>query len=91
MMHLHINSIKVKLVSLIITVIGLIAIFVYIYFPRKFEEQEMRAIGNKVQALGNLSSQSISSAIYFSDKDATQEEITPLVNTHNIKIGRAHV
>lgn len=84
-MHFHVNSIKFKLVSLIITVIGLIAVFVYLYFPRKFEQQEMRAIGNKVEALANLSSQSISSAIYFGDKDATQEEIAPLVKTHNIK------
>lgn len=89
-MHFHINSIKVKLVSLIITVIGLIAIFVYLYFPRKFEEQEMRAIGNKVEALANLSSQSISSAIYFGDKDATQEEITPLINSRNIKYVIVH-
>jgi len=81
----RLNSIKTKLILLIILVIGAIATFVFIYFPYKFEKQEINAIRNKVNTLAGLSAQSVAPALYFDDKQALEEEITPLIKNPNIE------
>ncbi len=84
-MNFKFKSIRTKLIALVILLTGSIATFVYIYFPQKFEEQELKAIKNKVYTMAQLSSQSVASALFFDDYRALEEEAQPLINNKNIK------
>ena len=84
-MKFKVKSIRTKLITLVILLTGSIAVFVYTYFPQKFEEQELKAIKNKVYTMAQLSSQSVASALFFDDYRALEEEAKPLVNNKHIK------
>jgi len=85
MTHNFLHSIKTKLTFLITMVITAISLFVYFYFPSKFEERQLSALKDKVNTLAGIASYSVGSAIYFEDKDAAFEQVLPLLKSKNIQ------
>jgi len=83
--HKFFHAIKIKLIFLITIVITAISLFVYFYFPHKFEESQHKALEDKVNTLAGISSYSVGSAIYFEDIDATFEQILPLIQSNEIR------
>lgn len=79
------HAIKTKLTFLITIVITAISLFVYLYFPSKFEERQLNALEDKVNTLAYIASYSIGSAIYFEDIDATFEQVLPLIKSSDIR------
>ncbi len=79
------KSIKTKLVLLITLVISLISLFVFIYIPNSIEQQQIKSIGLRVEALTKIASYSVATAIYFDDVDAIKDQINALVLSENIE------
>ncbi len=84
-MHSHLHSIKTKLIFLITIVISAISVFVYFYFPAKFEDRQLEGLKDKVNTLVEIASYSVASAIFFEDFDATIEQIAPLLKNEEIE------
>ena len=78
------NSFSRKLALLFSFLIAAIAIFIFIYFPTKFESEQTKAINNKVNALTKMTSFSIGAAIDFNDLDALKEGINPILLDSNL-------
>ncbi|MEE9430024.1 MAG: HAMP domain-containing sensor histidine kinase [Melioribacteraceae bacterium] len=79
------HSIKTKLILLITLVISLISLFVYIYFPQSFEQEQIKATTSRVISLANIATYSVGTAIFFDDKEATQEQINSLIKSEEIE------
>jgi len=79
------HSIKTKLIVLIALVISLISLFVYIYFPQSFELEQIKATQSRVKSLANIASYSVGTAIFFDDKEATDEQINTLLKSDGIE------
>lgn len=85
MNHLIFHSIKFKLIFFITAVIAVISIFVYTYFPNKFEKIQFAAIEDKANSLAQIASYSVGPAIYFDDIEAGVEQIAPLLKSGDIE------
>lgn len=68
-------SIRNKLISIITLLIGLISLFIFIYFPSRFEKQAFKAITDNAESISEMTALSISSAVVFGDNDAAQETL----------------
>ena len=79
------NSIQTKLALFITFIIGLISVFVYLYFPSRFEEEQLKAIWDKVNTVAEITSISIRSAVYNNDLKLVESEISRITQTDNIK------
>ena len=79
------NSIQTKLALFITFIIGLIAVFVYLYFPNRFEEEQLKAIWDKVNTVAEITSISVRSAIYKNDFELVESEVNRITQTDNIK------
>ena len=90
-MHDFLHSIKTKLTFLITIVITLISLFVYFYFPSKFEEKQLDALKEKVNTLSDIASYSVAGAIFFDDREATLEQIAPLLKSDEIEYIMIHL
>ncbi len=79
------NSLKTKLTFLITLVITLISLFVFLYFPQKFQETQLKAIKNKANTIAQIATISVGSALFFNDMDALEEEISSLPKIDNVE------
>lgn len=79
------NSIQTKLALFITFIIGLISVFVYLYFPSKFEEEQLNAIWDKANTIAEITAVSIRSGVYKGDTKIIENEIKRIAQTENIK------
>ncbi len=66
------STIRGKLASLIIFLIGGISLFIFIYFPARLEEQAIRAIAAKAQSITRMTAFSVSAALFFEDLESIE-------------------
>jgi PAS domain S-box-containing protein len=78
-------SLKTKLIILITIIITSISLFVFIYFPQKFHETQLKAIDSKVNTIAQIATISVGSALFFNDLDALEEEISSLLKVDNVE------
>jgi signal transduction histidine kinase/CheY-like chemotaxis protein len=69
------TSIRMKLTLAVTLLIGIIALFVFLYFPTMLERQVLALVSEKAQSIALVSSYSIGPALYFQDTDAIQEAL----------------
>ncbi|TAK57319.1 MAG: PAS domain S-box protein [Bacteroidetes bacterium] len=68
-------SLRTKLVILFSMLVGVIALFMYIYIPARLEEQAERAQIAKTETIARMRAFSLSSALFFSDLQTLNEEL----------------
>jgi signal transduction histidine kinase len=68
----HFSTIRGKLATLIVFLIGGISLFIYIYFPAKLEEQAIRAIAAKAESITRMTAFSVSAALFFEDSESME-------------------
>ncbi len=78
-------SLKVKLTSIITILLGIFSLFIFIYFPQKFEEEQLKSLNEKVNSIAKITSYGVSSGVFFEDYEASSEEIEALIKTETIK------
>jgi two-component sensor histidine kinase/HAMP domain-containing protein len=77
-------SIKFKLTFVNTLLLALISLFVYYYFPMKFEQERLKSLEEKANSIAKIASYGVSSGLYFDDYDASEEEIESLLNNEQI-------
>ena len=77
-------SLKFKLTFVNTLLLALISLFVYYYFPMKFEEERLKSLEEKANSIAKIASYGVSSGLYFDDYDASEEEIESLLNNEQI-------
>jgi PAS domain S-box-containing protein len=65
--------IRTKLVTLITFLVGVISLFIFIYFPDRQEKQEIEAIAAKAQSISEMTAFSVTSALFFEDIENIQQ------------------
>ncbi len=78
-------SLKIKLTTVITILLGVISVFIYIYFPQKFEEEQLKSLNEKVNSIAKITAYGVSSGLYFDDYEASAEEIEALIKIEAIK------
>lgn len=78
-------SLKFKLITIITIIVAGIALFVYIYFPSKFEEERLQSLEEKAASVAKLAAYGVSSGLYFEDYEASNEEIETLIKNEEIR------
>ena len=66
-------SIRAKLVASFALLIGVIALFIYVYFPARLEHQATEALIARAHGVADMTAYSASAALYFDDRDAGNE------------------
>jgi signal transduction histidine kinase/ActR/RegA family two-component response regulator len=66
-------SIRGKLATLISLLIGLISLFISLFFPAMLRERAIDAMSAKAQSIANMTAYSVSPALVFEDLDAVEE------------------
>lgn len=78
-------SLKAKLTIVTTLLIALISLFVYYYFPMKFEEERLVSLQEKANAVAKIAAYGISSGLYIEDYEASQDEIELLIKNEEIR------
>ena len=78
-------SIKFKLTFVNTILFALISLFVFYYFPMKFQEERFKSLKEKANSITKIASYGVSSGLYFDDYDASEEEIESLLNNEQIR------
>jgi len=66
-------TIRTKLAGAITFLIGLIALFILLYFPTALERQEIDAAASKARSIAGMTAYSASAGLYFGDVPAIEE------------------
>jgi len=61
------NTIRTKMAVVFTMLIAIIALFIYLYFPAKLENQAMGEMAEKARVIGLLSTYSLAPSLYFED------------------------
>ena len=78
-------TLKIKLTVVITLLIGLISLFIYYYFPNKFEEERLNSLEEKAFSIAKIAAYGISSGLYFEDHQSSANEIEALIENEAIK------
>jgi len=78
------QSIWMRLVGLFTLVIGAIAIFIFLYFPAKLEQQAFDALQAKVTSIGAMAAFSVRSAVVFEDHAAIIEGLGGVLENQDV-------
>lgn len=78
-------SLKFKLSSVITLLVGIVSLFLYMYFPQRFMDERMKSLHEKADAVAKLAAYGISSGLYFEDDKSSQEEIETLIKNEEIR------
>jgi two-component sensor histidine kinase/HAMP domain-containing protein len=78
-------SLKFKLTSLFTIVLGLISLFIYIYFPARFEEERISSLREKANSVAKIAAYGISSGIYIKENNSPEDEIESLIRNEEIR------
>jgi signal transduction histidine kinase/CheY-like chemotaxis protein len=77
-------SIKSKLVLTLISLLAIIALSIFLYFPGKYEQMQMEALLNNSRSINMLISYSLRPALFFEDKDNLKEVVSGAKRNKNI-------
>lgn len=69
-------SVRTKLALAMSLCIGLIALFVCLYFPRALEKQTLKAMASRAQSIGEMTAFSAAPGLFFGDADAITEALS---------------
>ncbi|MCB0742607.1 MAG: hypothetical protein KDC67_01780, partial [Ignavibacteriae bacterium] len=67
-------SLKFKLTSLFTIVLGLISLFIYFYFPEKFEQERIQSLKEKANSVAKIAAYGVSSGFYLKDEKSSANE-----------------
>lgn len=73
------TTLRTKLVLIVAGLIGVISIFIYIYFPTRLEKVLMSCMETKAQQLSRVIAYGATPALYFEDRDALNEIFAALL------------
>lgn len=73
------TTLRTKLVLIVAGLIGVISIFIYIYFPTRLEKVLMSSMETKAQQLSRVIAYGATPALYFEDRDALNEIFAALL------------
>ena len=76
--------VRTKLAVAITLLIGLVALFIYIYFPRELERQATRALEDKAGSIAQMTAYSVSPALYFGDHVAAREALSGTTQNRDV-------
>ena len=79
------GSIRIKLATVITLLIGIISLFVLLYFPTRTERQAIRAIADKANAVGAITAHNISQALASGDAKSVVETFENVVAFANVE------
>jgi PAS domain S-box-containing protein len=77
------NSVRGRLFLAFSTLVGIIAIFIYLYFPARLRDQALKGIKDQAASFGEFLAFTISPAVYLDDP-ATGEEAMDFVKLNEI-------
>ncbi|MCX6153579.1 MAG: ATP-binding protein [Candidatus Kapabacteria bacterium] len=77
-------SLSYKLILPFSFLVFILSIVIYFYFPQKFEEVYFDSLQDKAKSIGEISAFSMSSALYFQDNSAIDDEMHGLLLLHDI-------
>jgi signal transduction histidine kinase len=66
-------TIRTKLVTFISFLIGIICLFILLYFPSRIEKQATKSIIEKAESIAEMTSFSVSPALFFEDIETIEE------------------
>ena len=78
------KTIKGNLIFLITILLGVISLFIFFYFPSRFEQLESVSLSEKALVLNKMSSYSVSPALNFEDGDNIKEVASGIVQNREI-------
>lgn len=78
-------SLKLKLTIVTTLLIALISLFVYFYFPNKFQEDRLVSLQEKANAVAKIAAYGVSSGLYFEDYKSSEQEIEELIKNEEIR------
>ena len=84
--HSLLHSIRGKLLLSISLLVGVIAIFVSLFFPARLKDQAMRTVEAKATAIRDMSAFSIASALIFDDSTATAQVVHNAANSRDVRL-----
>lgn len=77
-------SLKIKLMMVTTLLLAVISLFVYYYFPQKFENDNLRSLQERANSIAKIAAYGISSGLYFEDANSSDEEIETLIQNEEI-------
>ncbi|MFZ1289618.1 MAG: histidine kinase dimerization/phosphoacceptor domain -containing protein [Melioribacteraceae bacterium] len=78
-------SLKFKLTSLFTILLGLFSLFIFIYFPEKFEQERIESLREKANSVAKIAAYGISSGLYFQENNTSVDEIESLIKNEEIR------
>ena len=69
-------SVRTKLALALSLCIGLIALFVFFYFPRALERETTKAMASRAQSIGEMTAFSAAPGLLFNDEEAIREALS---------------
>ncbi len=84
MKKMKLRSVKQKLDLIIGSLTMLFALFLFLYFPYKFEQELLKSIENNARSITQISSIIVGAGLFFDDYEAISEGIEPITQDKNI-------
>ena len=78
-------SLKFKLTSLFTILLGLFSLFIFFYFPAKFEQERIESLREKANSVAKIAAYGISSGLYFQENNTSVDEIESLIKNEEIR------
>lgn len=79
-----INSVKAKLTVSILLLTLIIVLFVGIYFPARFKQEQLKALESKVKTTTSITASNISASVFFNDIDVLKEDLERVIKYNDI-------
>jgi len=78
------NSVKAKLIILLTLLFSVLAVFLAIYLPHKFEHERFSALEDKANTICAIAASTAVSSVLFNDPQSLKEDIAPIANSNDI-------
>lgn len=69
------STLRLKLIALFSLIVGIIALFVFFYFPARLKEASLKSVEEKANTIATMAAYSLGPALYFNDEDNLNEAI----------------
>jgi two-component sensor histidine kinase/HAMP domain-containing protein len=77
-------SLKTKLLIVTTLLLAVISLFVYYYFPLKFENENLNSLQERANSIAKIAAYGISSGLYFEGIKSSNEDIETLIQNEEI-------
>ncbi|MDO9548058.1 MAG: hypothetical protein Q7J65_03725, partial [Candidatus Marinimicrobia bacterium] len=67
------TTVRAKLILALSSLIAVISVFIYVYFPLKLENQLLNSMTIKADQISRMIAYGVTPALYFEDRDAVNE------------------